>query len=152
MPRRVLWVLALLSVCLAAPAAAETQALLVPLATISRGEIVQESSLREKAYFVSDAQRQSWVSSFDQIAGKEARRTLVAGKPIPIAALKLPDAVKRGKPARAVYRTQGLEIATVLTPLEDAPAGALIKARNADTGVIIEALVEPNGELLVEGR
>jgi flagella basal body P-ring formation protein FlgA len=134
------------------PATAGMQTLFVPTAMIAKGEIVSESGLREKAYFISDTQRQSWVSSIDQAIGKEARRTLVAGKPIPITALKLPDAVKRGKPARAIYRTEGLEITTVLTPLEDAPEGASIRARNADTGIIVEAMVQANGELLVEAH
>jgi flagella basal body P-ring formation protein FlgA len=92
------------------------------------------------------------VSSISEVSGKEAKRTLAAGKPIPLNALKAPDVVKRGQLARAVYRTQGLEITTSLTPLEDAPAGAIVKARNPETGITVEALVAPGGELLVEAN
>jgi flagella basal body P-ring formation protein FlgA len=126
--------------------------LLVPSTTIARGDIVGEAALREKSFIVSDAQLPNWVSARPEIVGREAKRTLAAGKPIPVAALKIPDAVKRGRPARAIYRADGLEITTVLTPLQDAPAGALVSARNPETGVIVEALVAKNGELLMEAR
>ena len=76
----------------------------------------------------------------------------VAGKPIALSALKQPDAVTRGKPARAHFRAGGLEISTLLVPLDDAAAGETVSARNPQSGVIIEALVLESGELMVEAK
>jgi flagella basal body P-ring formation protein FlgA len=132
--------------------AAEMRTLLVPIQTIDRGAIVGDVALREKSFILGDSQLPNWVSARTEIVGREARRTLAAGKPIPVAALKIPDAVKRGRPARAIYRSEGLEITTVLTPLQDAPAGAVITARNPETGVVVEALVAANGELSMEAH
>lgn len=132
------------------PAQAGEFTLLVPARTIYPGEAV--AALVEKTFSLADSRLGNWVTDPAQVRGLQAKRTLVAGKPIAMAALKQPDAVTRGKPARALYRSEGIEIATLLVPLDDAPAGAMVRARNPDSGIVVEALVLDSGELLVAAR
>jgi flagellar basal body P-ring formation protein FlgA len=146
------WLIAVLVLLSAHDAAAGTHALLVPARTIYPGEDVAAAAMAEKLYTLDDGLVRNWVTEPRQVQGKQARRTLVAGKPIALSALKTPDAVLRGRPARATYRAPGLEIATTLVPLADAIAGDRVSARNPDTGIVVEAEVLASGELLVEAR
>jgi flagellar basal body P-ring formation protein FlgA len=146
------WLLAAALLFAAHDAAAGTHALLVPVKTIYPGEAVTAVAMAEKLYTLDDALLSNWVTAAQQVRGKQARRTLAAGKPIALTALKTPDAVLRGRPARATYRAPGLEIATTLVPLDDAAAGEQVSARNPETGIVVEAEVLANGELLVEAR
>ena len=137
---------------LTSAAHAGSYTLLVPVRTIYPGEEVAAAGLAAKTFKLAGGMLRNWVSEPAQVSGRQARRTLVAGKPIALSALKQPDAVTRGKPARAHFRAGGLEISTLLVPLDDAAAGETVSARNPQSGVIIEALVLESGELMVEAK
>ncbi len=88
----------------------------------------------------------------DEIAGKEARRPLQAGKPIPLSALMKPLAVRRGSKVAASYSEAGLSISTQLLALEDGSVGDHISLRNMATGAVVNAEILANGALVVRGE
>jgi flagellar basal body P-ring formation protein FlgA len=134
------------------PAVAELRPLPVPTLTLYPGDRISPDVMAGKVFSVNAASLQSYVVELRQLDGKYARRTLVAGQPIALASIKDRDAVQKGIAASAIYQSGGLVIKTVLMPLESGSAGALIQARNTDSGLIVQARVREDGSLLVGGQ
>jgi flagella basal body P-ring formation protein FlgA len=116
-----------LAVASGALAQGEKRVLPVPSVTINAGDI--ESRLA--------------------VVGQEARRTLLAGYPIPINAVEDVKIVKRGVPVRVVLEDSGLSIVTLGSPLQSAGVGAMVRVRNIDTGTIVTGIVQPDGSVRV---
>ncbi len=89
--------------------------------------------------------------SHDQLVGKMARRTLLPGKPIPLAAVDNPRVVRNGGEVRLVYVDGALTITTVGAAMQDGAAGDVIKVRNADSGVTVMGRLRADGSVLVSG-
>jgi len=85
------------------------------------------------------------------VVGKMARRTLLPGAAIPLAALDFPRLVTNGGAVKLVYVDGGLEISTVGMALQDGAAGDSVKVRNDDSGVTVTGVVRPDGAVLVSG-
>ena len=96
--------------------AAERIAFVVPSATVYPGQIVSDTALLEKQFFISAPAASQYVLSQDQATGKVARKTLLPGKPILVSALGEPSLVKRGVPAPLVFTSGTL----VITAMGDA--------------------------------
>lgn len=133
----------------AAPALAEVRSLPVLTVTLYPGDAISPSLLTEKRFNGSDRVLSAYVSTPAQVAGKFARRTLAAGLPIALAAIKDRDVVFQGQAARASFDAHGLSISTILLPLESGPAGEAIKARNPDSGVTVMAIAQADGSLRI---
>ncbi len=87
----------------------------------------------------------------DEIVGKMARRTLLPGKPIPLAAIDNPRVVRNGAEVTMIYVDGALTITTVGAAMQDGATGDLIKVRNADSGVTVQGRVRADGSVLVSG-
>jgi flagellar basal body P-ring formation protein FlgA len=144
-------VMALAAGCLAAaaPALAETRVLQVLSVTLYPGDALSPALLAERSFTGSAKVLTGYVERAGDVQGKFARRTLVAGRPIPLAAIRNADAVFEGQPVQATYRSGGLSITTTLLPLESGAAGDEIKARNPDSGLTVTAIAQPDGTLLI---
>ena len=136
----------------AMPAHADTRALPVPTVTLYPGDAIVPQVIVSKMFTGDAAGWTSYVVSLDQLQDKYARRTLVAGQPIAVGAVKGHDAVQRGVAAPAIYQSEGLTISTMLMPLQSGTAGDLIQARNVESGVVVRALVSADGSLIVGGE
>lgn len=128
---------------------ASIRALPVPTMTINVGELVTSELLNERKFRTTARSLDGFVTDSSEIIGKEARRRLIAGRPIPAAALGKPVALKRGTSAVAFYREEGFSISAPVIALSDGAEGAIIVAKSTETGAVIKVKVLSNGELLV---
>jgi len=135
----------------AAPALAELRSMPVPTVTIYPGDIVAANTIAEKQFSAATSGFGGFVLTREQLEGRMAKRTLLPGQPVPLAAVKLPDAVQQGVPVLAMFRAAGLTITTYLTPLRSAAAGNIVEARNPETGIVVKTMVQADGTLLVGG-
>ncbi|MDT6941246.1 flagellar basal body P-ring formation chaperone FlgA [Brucella pseudogrignonensis] len=137
-----------LSACWGANAA-EHMAFFVPSATVYPGQVVSDVSLVEKKFYISRPAATQYVLSPDQVTGKVARKTLLSGKPILMAALSEPSLVTRGVPASMVFTSGPLTITATGMPLESGAVGDFIKIRNMDSGIIVSGTVLADGRIQV---
>ena len=143
---------AALAVCasVAAAAAAESQQLPVPKVTLYPGDAIGSDLLVVKSF----AMRTDFgpvIRTPEALIGKVARRTLVAGKPIPAAYIRDREVIQKGKPVRVVFSTGGLTISSVAVPLQAGVVGDVLTLRNTDSGTIIKGVVEADGSIRVAG-
>lgn len=123
----------------------------VPAAVVYAGDQIVQGMLVDKPFSVPDAAAKNYVLQRRQIEGLYAKRTLLPGKPIPLAYVKQKDSVVQGVLTKATFEMNGLVISTFLVPLESGVAGELIDARNPEYGRTIKALVKSDGSLQVGG-
>ncbi|MEW5422231.1 flagellar basal body P-ring formation chaperone FlgA [Amorphus sp. 3PC139-8] len=147
---------ALLALALAASVVAvragQVQGLLpVPAVTIYPGDHIGPEMLTEKAFYYDPDRPLAVVEDGAPLIGKVARRTLVAGKPIPNNSVGEPTLITRGKPVEARFEAGNLSISTTVLPLQSGALGALVQARNIDSGQVITGIVQADGSLLVGG-
>jgi flagellar basal body P-ring formation protein FlgA len=130
--------------------AAEIRDLPVPAATILPNTIITVAQIRPRSFRVTSTSVAGFATVESEILGKQARRRLIAGKPIPLASLTLPFAIRRGTIAAALYHDEGFTISISLVALADGAAGDMIEARNIETGTVVLARVRADGSLTVE--
>ena len=123
----------------------------VPRITIYPGEVITEAMLADKAFRARDYERAGVAATRETLIGKVARRTLIAGKPIPINAVVEPMLVTRGVPAQAVFRSGGIFITTVALPVRSGALGEYVQMRYLDSGQMIAGVVQADGTVLVGG-
>jgi flagella basal body P-ring formation protein FlgA len=133
----------------ASPAAADVRNLPVLTVTLYPGDALSPAMLTDKKFSGNDKVFAAYVHRPEQVTGKFARRTLVAGLPIAVAAIKDRDVVLQGQAAMALFEADGLSISTTLLALESGAAGDLIKARNPDSGVTVTAIAQGDGTLRI---
>ncbi len=134
-----------------AAAVAEMRDIPVPAAVVYAGDQIAQGMLVDKQFSVPAAAAGNYVLSRQQIEGLYAKRTLLPGKPIPLAYLKLKDMVVQGVLTKAIFEKNGLVISTFLIPLQSGAEGQFIDARNPEYGRTVKALVKSDGTLQVGG-
>jgi flagella basal body P-ring formation protein FlgA len=137
------------SVLFVGAANAEIRSLPVPSLTIYPGETITAAMLTEKKFAGSAQSLNAAVTSAGAIIGMTAKRTLLPGRLIPPNAVKPADLVKQGALTAAVFRSAGLTISTYAVALRSGVEGDIIEARNPETGVVLRAVVQADGTLLV---
>jgi flagella basal body P-ring formation protein FlgA len=145
-------ILALALAVLAGPAAAQDASgglLPVPAQTISRGTVVDRSMLTEKHFYYDPNRPLAVMTDPSGAIGREARRTLAAGKPIPLNAFREARLVVRGKPTEALFRMGNLTITATVVPQNDGGAGDLVQFRNLDSGRVMAGVVGMDGTIEV---
>lgn len=123
----------------------------VPAAVVYPGQSVVDRGISYKAYIVKDEKITLYVIEDDMLAGQVARRTLLPGKPILLSDLKAPDLVRAGAAVTLVFREGGLVITGLGTALRSAAEGEMVRVRNADSGVVVSGIVEPDGSVRIHG-
>lgn len=132
--------------------AADGGMLPVPAVTLYPGDEITRAVLAEKFFYFDPDRPLPVVEDAGRLLGKVARRTLVAGKPVPRHGVGEPDLVVRGRPVEARFRRPGLVLSTTLVPLADGGAGEWVRARNPQTGRVVDGLVSRDGTLVVSPR
>ncbi len=136
----------------AAPVAAADNSgglLPVPAITINRGDVVAADMLTEKHFYYDPARPLSVLTDPSRVIGRQAKRTLRAGKPIPLNAFQNAKLVFRGTPTEARFRMGNLTITTTVLPQQDGAAGEIVRARNLDSNRIISGIVGTDGAIEV---
>lgn len=129
--------------------AANIRSLPVPLVTIYPGQPITASQLGERQFRTTATSLNGIATEFAEVTGREARRRLPVGKPIPLSVLQTPMAVRRGTTALVTYRENGVSISMPVTILQDGTVGAIIDARNMTTGAVIRVIVMAGGGVQV---
>ena len=133
----------------AVSATAEIRGLPVPTKTIPLNAIITGEQVTDRRFKVTATSINGFATERSELIGKQARRRLLAGKPVPLAALAEPVAVRRGAAVTATYQEDGFSISTSLIALQDGAAGETIEARNVATGSTVRATVRTDGTLAV---
>lgn len=141
-------IMALLAV---APATAADTVVMLPVPThsIYPGDTITENALTERGFSDFVVRRLAPVDARSVLVGKVARRTLLPGQPVPANAIEDPKLVTRGVPAQVVFLSGGLSITAIVSPLESASVGQLVRARNLDSGVTVVGTVQVDGTIRV---
>lgn len=121
----------------------------VPASNIPAGHIVEAADITNRKFHTTPRSLSGIALSASDVSGRETRRNLIAGRPIPLSALIKPLAVHRGAKVIALFEEDGFTITAQLLALEDGAEGDTIAVRNIDSGAIIRAKVQKDGRLAV---
>jgi flagellar basal body P-ring formation protein FlgA len=141
-------VVALAAVFCGAGAQADERSLPVPKATIYPGDPITDALLEERT-FLTTAGDTTLIGSRSDLTGKVARRTLLPGKPISVAAVDSPRVVSAGAHVKLIFNEGGLIITTYGTALQPGAVGDVIRVRNLDSGLSVSGRVQADGAIRV---
>lgn len=131
---------------------AEVISMPVPAHVLQAGEELNEGDFYVKDFEVNSVAKANFVTDVDQAARMMTTKVLVPGKPIPLTALAIPPAVRKGKSTVVHFIADGIDIQGSLMPMQDGSTGELIPARNPSSGVTVNALVLADGSLSVSEK
>ncbi|MGE0769542.1 MAG: flagellar basal body P-ring formation chaperone FlgA [Hyphomicrobiaceae bacterium] len=123
----------------------------VPTVRIQTGDVLNDDLLIERRLIANRVALRTHFTSRDQVVGKVARRPLAAGAAIPMNALREPYAFNEGDRVVAEFISGGLRIRGMAIALQPGVVGSSVRLRNADTGTIVNGVVQPDGRVEVGG-
>ncbi|MBU1211174.1 MAG: flagellar basal body P-ring formation chaperone FlgA [Alphaproteobacteria bacterium] len=123
----------------------------VPFMTIYTGDAIAPDMLIEKRFRLSNRAVGSYIRDLDQIVGKVARRTLVAGRPIPSNALQTSEAVTEGSSVTLVFDASGFTIKGLGKAIQAGSVGDTISVQNIDSGRLVRGVIQHDGTVNVGG-
>lgn len=133
-------------------AVAQVQHLPVPKVVIYPGELITGEMIADRAFKAAWTARVPVHRSRGDLSGKVAKRTLIAGQPVPINATRVPDAVTQGKTYRIEFRESGLVISGTAVAMTSGAVGDLVTLRNPDSGVVVSGIVGSDGIVRMSAR
>jgi len=120
----------------------------VPTVTILSGEIITQGRVTEVPVTNPNI-APGYSQSIAEVVGKISKKTLVAGRTIPVGDLRDPYAVERGTAVRITYNNNGMNLSASGVAIEDGMAGDIIRVRNKDTGVTVSGTAKLDGTVEV---
>jgi flagella basal body P-ring formation protein FlgA len=123
----------------------------VPTEVIYPGDVIGSGQL-EEVEVTNPNLTGDYARHISDVTGRVSKRTLLAGRTISISALRQPYAVTRGSNIRLVMSLGSMQITAAGTPLDDGAVGDIIRARNMDSGVIVNGTVLENGTIRVVAK
>lgn len=123
----------------------------VPTETIYPGDIISSGQL-EEVEVTNPNLTGDYAKRLREVTGLVSKRTLLPGHTISIAALRQPYAVTRGSNVRLVMNMGAMTITAAGTPLDDGAVGDSVRARNMDSGIIVNGTVLENGTIRVVAK
>jgi len=123
----------------------------VPTVTIQTGDVLNEDLVVERRLIANDIALRTYYTSRDEVIGKVARRPLAAGAAIPVNALREPYTFKEGERVVVEFISGGLRIRGMALALQPGIVGSMVRARNVDTGIIVNGVVRPDGRIEIGG-
>ncbi|ENN84072.1 flagellar basal body P-ring biosynthesis protein FlgA [Rhizobium freirei PRF 81] len=123
----------------------------VPTETIYPGDIISSGQL-EEVEVTNPNLTGDYAKRTREVTGKVSKRTLLPGRTISVSALRQPFAVTRGSNVRLVMSMGTMTITAAGTPLDDGAVGDSIRARNMDSGIIVNGTVLENGTIRVVAK
>ena len=116
---------------------------------ISAGEIITADDITTVA-FPASALNSNFLRSQSDIIGKEAKRTLMAGRPVTESSIISPRVVFRGEEIRISYDSGALGLGAPGKALEDGAIGQTIRVLNLHSQKTIHAKVTAPGVAAVQ--
>ena len=123
----------------------------VPRMVIYPGDIIHDDMLMDVPTSEVQGAVDSMIATRAGLVGKMARRTLLPGRAILPIAINNPRAVVNGAEVKLVYTDGGLTIVASASALQDGAVGDVIKVRNADSGLTVSGVIQPDGSVRVSG-
>ena len=123
----------------------------IPRAVIYPGEIIRDDMLVDASDEEIEMQTGAVARMRSALVGKMARRTLLPGRAIALAAIDNPRLVIIGTEVKLIYSEGGLRIVTSGAALQDGAVGDTVKVRNSDSGVTVSGLVQADGTVRIGG-
>ncbi|WP_245474517.1 flagellar basal body P-ring formation chaperone FlgA [Bradyrhizobium sp. Leo121] len=124
--------------------------LLVPATVIYPGDVIKDELIIDRAFGPNMPGAAAFAADRASLVGRVARRTLVAGQPIPINALEEQKLVARGNVVKVIVEDGSLSIVTYASSLQSGSPGTMIQLRNLDTGVIIRGIIQSDGSVRIQ--
>lgn len=140
------------SVATGTVAAVAQEPVAVPGITIYPGDTIADAALVDRHVRISDAQLEAYKTRRADLAGRIARRTLLAGQLVPVDAIREPFAVKQGQVVPITYTSGALSIVGLGSPLKSGAIGDVVGVRNVETGIVVTGRIMPDGTIAVDGR
>lgn len=135
----------------AAPAALAAETVLVPSRVIYPGETVTAAALQELTLAEGKVPPANVVVDVEGLDGKVARRTLLPGRYVQLAAIRDAYVVEKGTTVDMTFVAGALTIVATAVTLESGSAGDKVKVRNVDSGKIVSGIVLADGTVRVGG-
>ncbi|MDL2401441.1 flagellar basal body P-ring formation chaperone FlgA [Rhizobium mayense] len=123
----------------------------VPTEVIYPGDIISSGQL-EEVDVTNPNLTGDYAKAIREVTGMVSKRTLLPGRTISISALREPYAVTRGSNVRLVMNMGSMTITAAGTPLDDGAVGDSVRARNLDSGIIVNGTVLENGTIRVVAK
>lgn len=123
----------------------------VPTETIYPGDIISSGQL-EEVEVTNPNLTGDYAKRIREVTGLVSKRTLLPGRTISVSALRQPYAVTRGSNVRLVMSMGTMTITAAGTPLDDGAVGDSVRARNMDSGIIVNGTVLENGTIRVVAK
>lgn len=136
-------------IVLSAPVRSGEIELSVPLRTVYPGESMSSVPTELRVFELRTDQMGLFARSAEAIAGRVARRTLLANQPIPLQAIEEPRVALVGRQVRLDYVEGGLQISTFGSVLQNGGVGDLISVRVLDGGRVVSGIVQKDGSVRV---
>jgi flagella basal body P-ring formation protein FlgA len=131
------------------PALAEDRTVPTPNQVIYPGDVIRDSMLSDVSVYDIPNNDGTLLDNRAALLGKVAKRTLLPGRGVTALSVANPKAVKEGANVKLVYSDGGLSIVTTAMALEAGSVGDPIKVRNADSGVTLSGVIQPDGTVSV---
>jgi flagella basal body P-ring formation protein FlgA len=122
---------------------------LIPNRVIYPGETIEPGALKQVTLIPGKHRPDAVATSAGELDGKVAKRTLLPGRYIPVAAIREAWLVDQGAAVQVYFIAGGLTISATAVTLQPGAAGDLVKVRNIDSGKIFSGTVMADGSIRV---
>ena len=116
--------------------------------TIYPREIITSDMIEERPA-TEQTTRMGVYARRDDIVGRVSRQTLLAGQAIGISAIEEQRIIAIGTLVKLIYIAPGLTIAAAGMALQGGAIGDRVRARNVDTGIVIQGIIARDGSVIV---
>ena len=128
---------------------AASEVVLIPNRVIYPGEMIETSALKPVTLLPGKHRPDAVATQAEELQGKVAKRTLLPGRYIPVAAIRDAWLVEQGAAVQVYFIAGDLTISATAVSLQPGAAGDLIKVRNTDSGKIFSGTVMADGTIRV---
>ncbi|MBA1140883.1 flagellar basal body P-ring formation chaperone FlgA [Mesorhizobium neociceri] len=125
------------------------EVVLIPNRVIYPGELIDTAALKPVTLLPGKHRPDAVATQAEELQGKVAKRTLLPGRYIPVAALRDAWLVEQGAAVQVYFIAGDLTISATAVSLQPGAAGDLIKVRNTDSGKIFSGTVMADGTIRV---
>jgi flagella basal body P-ring formation protein FlgA len=123
----------------------------IPNRVIYPGETIPAEALKEVTLSQGKQPPAAVAMARTDIEGKIARRTLLPGRYIPLAAVRDAFLVEQGAAVQVLFVSGVLTISAAAVTLQPGSAGDMIKVRNLDSGKVLSGTIMADGSVRVSG-
>jgi len=125
------------------------EVVLIPNRVIYPGEMIDSGALKPVTLLPGKHRPDAVATHAEELQGKVAKRTLLPGRYIPVAAIRDAWLVEQGAAVQVYFIAGGLTISATAVTLQPGAAGDLVKVRNIDSGKIFSGTVMADGSIMV---